>query len=86
MVTLITAKELRSRMGEHLDRAHLSGETFLITRDGRGKAVLIGAQQYLDLVEQLEALQTGKKVAAGGAPKNGDRKVVSTQELKSLIK
>jgi len=86
MVTVITTKELRERMGEHLDRAHLSGETFLVTRAGRGKAVLIGASEYLQLVERLEALQAGKKIPSHESHKNSDRKVVSTEELKALLK
>lgn len=86
MVTVITAKELRERMGEHLDRAHLSGETFLVTRAGRGKAVLIGPAQYLELIERLEALQAGKQAPPSEASKPADRKVVSTKELKALLK
>ena len=76
---------MRERIGEHLDRAHLSGEAFLITRAGRGKAVLLGASQYLQLVERIEAMQAGKHAPPPERPKTSE-KVVSTAELKALLK
>jgi prevent-host-death family protein len=78
----ITAKEIRDRLGEYLDRAHLSGEVFVVTRKGRGKAVLVGAAEYLEMIELLDA--AGKKVPPSPTSKRGEQHITKDQ-LRNLI-
>jgi len=79
----ITAKEIRDRLGEYLDRAHLSGEVFVVTRKGRGKAVLVGAAVYLEMIELLDALPAAKK-ASSSSSKRGEETITKDQ-LRELI-
>jgi len=80
----ISVTQLRERLGEFLDRADLSRETFVITRGSRAKGVILSPGSYLHLVETIEALQTGKRPPAdeGGT----DGKVLTKDQLKSLIR
>lgn len=82
MVKEITGTELRIRLGEYLDRANLSRETFVITRKGRGKAILLSPDHYLQLVETVEALKAGKEPPAVA---DDDSNVLTHDELRRLI-
>lgn len=81
----ISVTELRIRAGEYLDRANLSHEAFVITRADRGKAVLLSAAAYLDLIEQLEALQVGKRPPSKRSSGDG-AKILSAKQLQALLK
>lgn len=69
MLKTINPTEVRDRLGEILDRA-AAGDVLAITRYGRPKAVLVGASQYLALVEELQALRNGKTLVAEPAGPN----------------
>ena len=83
MLKKVTAQLLRDRLGEHLDRACLSGEAFVITRGERPKAVLLGPTQYLDLLERLSAYENGRKPTPRAKSNKDD--LLSPEELKRLI-
>jgi len=55
MVEKIGAVEARNRLGELLARVRYAGERFLITRDGKETAALIGVED-LERLERLEEL------------------------------
>ena len=82
MVKEITGTELRIRLGEYLDRANLSRETFVITRKGRGKAILLSPDAYLQLVETVDALKAGKKPPS---TPDDEGNVLTHEELRRLI-
>jgi prevent-host-death family protein len=84
MFRKVTAQELRNRLGEHLDRADLSGQAFVVTRGRRPKAVLLGASQYVALMDRLAAYENGQKPAK--RPEQEDHELVSLEELKRLMK
>jgi prevent-host-death family protein len=84
MFRKVSAQELRDRLGEHLDRADLSGQAFVVTRGRRPKAVLLGASQYLALMDRLAAYENGQKPVKRTEPQ--DKDLVSLEELKRLIK
>lgn len=82
----VTARELRERLGEYLDRAQLSGDVFVVTRKGRGKAVIVGAQQFLGLLDRLEALENGDRGPEHDTEdQEREREIRSKEELKALI-
>ncbi len=84
MLKVITAREIRDRLGEYLDRAHPSEEGFLITRKGPAKAVLLPVDQYLKLMDRLEAFESGKKV-----PPETDHQsapVLTKEQIRSISK
>jgi Phd_YefM. len=83
MLKLITAQELRDRLGEHLDRAHFSGEGFVVTRGQRPKAVLLGPIEYLELVEKLAAYEKGRKPSPPVNPPTPG--LISVDDLKRLL-
>ena len=85
MLKAVPAQDLRIRLGEYLDRADLSGDAFVVTRGDRPKAVLLGAAQYVEIVERMEALEAGHTVPARAAEPADDR-VVTTDALKALLR
>ena len=85
MLKAIPAQDFRIRLGEYLDRADLSGDSFVVTRGDRAKAVVLGAQQYLELIERVEALEAGRSVPARNDEPNGDR-VVTKEKLKAMLR
>ena len=56
MEKYIGLKELRSGLSGTVKEASGKSERFIITRRGKPEAVLIGADDYEDLVETLEIL------------------------------
>jgi prevent-host-death family protein len=84
MLKTVPAQDLRVRLGEYLDRADLSGDAFLVTRGDRPKAVILGPAEYLELIEKLEALESGRKAPIHDTNEDDDR-IVSTQKLKAML-
>jgi PHD/YefM family antitoxin component YafN of YafNO toxin-antitoxin module len=83
MLKLVTAQELRDRLGEHLDRAHFSGEGFVVTRGQRPKAVILGPIEYLDLLDKLAAYERGRKPSPpANYPVPG---LITADDLKRLL-
>jgi PHD/YefM family antitoxin component YafN of YafNO toxin-antitoxin module len=83
MLKAITTQKLRARIGEYIDRANLTGDAFVLLRDGRAKAVLLGAKQYHDLLELVN--QNVPDAPVSGRNEDQDAKPVSLQELKKLL-
>jgi len=81
MVKLISVTQLRERVGEYLDRADYSTEAFLVTRAGRGKAILVSAAEYLRLIEERDALRAGKRPPQSKQPEP----TVTKEQLKALL-
>lgn len=86
MLIAIPAQEMRVRLGEYLDRADLSGEEFVVTRGERPKAVLLGAAQYLALIERLETLESGRTVEPRPESPQGDQRVLTKDKLKAMLR
>jgi prevent-host-death family protein len=85
MLKTVPAQDLRIRLGEYLDRADLSGDAFVVTRGDRPKAVLLGAAQYVEIVERIEALEAGHTAQARQAG-SADERVVTTEKLRALLR
>ncbi len=85
MLKSVPAQDLRIRLGEYLDRADLSGDAFIVTRGDRPKAVILGPNEYLELVEKLEALEAGRKVPPHDV-EHDDERSVSTRKLKAMLR
>jgi len=66
MATKITAAMVRSRLGLVLKRVADDKERFLITKSGKPAAVLIGVEDFDDILEELDPeFQRSLKVAYG---------------------
>ncbi|MBZ5639208.1 MAG: type II toxin-antitoxin system Phd/YefM family antitoxin [Acidobacteriia bacterium] len=85
MLKAIPAQDFRIRLGEYLDRCDLSGDSFVVTRGDRAKAVVLGATQYLELMERLEALEAGQPVPPRSAEASGE-KVLTKEKLKTMVR
>lgn len=86
MLIAVPAQEMRIRLGEYLDRADLSGDAFVVTRGERPKAVLIGANHYVELIERLEALESGRSVEPRAENPQGDQRVLTKDKLKAMLR
>ncbi len=53
MPTRIRAADARNNFAEILGRAHFGGETFLIEKQGKPFAVVLGIDEYRELVRSL---------------------------------
>ena len=57
VTAIISAREARTHLGEILERAMKSQERFLINRNGKAAAVIMGVEDYLqNVIEQPEVL------------------------------
>lgn len=83
MMKAISSQKVRARIGEYIDRANLTGDAFLLMRDGKAKAVLVGAKQYLKLLELSDAARV--ETPAPARNDDSDARPVSLQEVKKLI-
>src|SRR5437773_600517 len=73
----VTAQQLRTRLGEYLDRADLAGEVITIARDGRTKAVLLSYAQYRELFDRAplsDAIQPTSLSGVSIVPSHRDLK------------
>lgn len=55
MPTKIRAADARNNFAEILGRAHFGGESFLIEKQGKPFAVVLGFEEYRRLIERLSA-------------------------------
>ena len=53
---IITATEASNSFGSLIDEASRGKSFFVITRMGKAKAVVLGVEQYKELLEELEAI------------------------------
>ena len=56
MTSTVKASEARSRLFHLMEQAGRGGHRFVLTRDGKPQAVLMGAEEYEEWVETLEIL------------------------------
>jgi prevent-host-death family protein len=72
MPTRIAAADARNNFAEILGRVHFGGEAFVIEKQGKPYAVVIGIDEYRRLQECSSgaepALETGPEEAKGGPP------------------
>jgi prevent-host-death family protein len=54
---IISATEASNNFGSVIDEAAQGKSYFVITRMGKAKAVVLGVEQYRELVEELEIIQ-----------------------------
>jgi prevent-host-death family protein len=67
--------DLKSHAAEIVDHACKSGRPVLLTRRGRGVAVLLDVEEYESLVDRkafVDAVETGARSAASGALHSND--------------
>jgi PHD/YefM family antitoxin component YafN of YafNO toxin-antitoxin module len=57
MPRIVTADDLRSRLGRELDALRESEEALYVSKRGRLAGVLLDADRYADLLERLEFLE-----------------------------
>jgi len=57
MTSTVKASEARSRLFNLMDKAEKLRNRFILTRDGRPQAVLMGAEEYEEWIETLDILQ-----------------------------
>jgi prevent-host-death family protein len=57
MARVITATELRSRLGRELDAVTGSDDALYVSKRGRVVGVLLDVDRYAELVERLEYLE-----------------------------
>lgn len=57
MARVVTAEELRARLGRELDQLKASEEALYVSKRGRLAAVLLDVDRYADLVERMEYLE-----------------------------
>lgn len=57
MPRIVTAEDLRARLGRELDALRESEEALYVSKRGRLAGVLLDADRYAELVERLEYLE-----------------------------
>jgi prevent-host-death family protein len=57
MPRIVTADDLRARLGRELDALRDSQEALYVSKRGRLTGVLLDAEHYADLLERLEYLE-----------------------------
>ena len=57
MARLVTADDLRAKLGRELDALRQSDEALYVTKRGRLAGVLIDPERYAELIERLDYLE-----------------------------
>jgi prevent-host-death family protein len=57
MPRIVTAEDLRARLGRELDALRESEDVVYVSKRGRLAGVLVDADRYADLLERLEYLE-----------------------------
>ena len=57
MARIVTAEDLRAKLGRELDALHDSEEALYVSKRGRLAGVLLDADRYAELLERLEYLE-----------------------------
>lgn len=57
MARIVTADDLRAKLGRELDALRESEETLYISKRGRLAAVLLDSEQYAELIDRLDYLE-----------------------------
>jgi prevent-host-death family protein len=82
----ISATDASNRFGTMIDEASRGRSLFVVTRMGRPQAVVIGVDQYRELLEELETAQEfyDKEYMAGIVEAREDIKLGRTLTLEEL--
>ena len=59
MAKVVTAEDLRARLGQELDALKAAKDVLYISKRGRLAGVLIDVERYADLIDRLEFLEDG---------------------------
>jgi prevent-host-death family protein len=57
MARIVTAEDLRARLGRELDALKTTEEALYVSKRGRLAGVLLDAERYADLLDRLEYLE-----------------------------
>jgi prevent-host-death family protein len=57
MPRIVTAEDLRAKLGRELDALRASEEALYVSKRGRLAAVLLDADRYSELIDRLEFLE-----------------------------
>lgn len=57
MARIVTADDLRARLGRELDALRESEETLYVSKRGRLAGVLLDPERYAELIERLDYLE-----------------------------
>lgn len=57
MPRIVTADDLRAKLGRELDALRLSEEALYVTKRGRLAGVLLDPERYAELIERLDYLE-----------------------------
>jgi PHD/YefM family antitoxin component YafN of YafNO toxin-antitoxin module len=57
MARVVTAEDLRSRLGQELDSLKAARDVLYVSKRGRLAGVLIDVDRYADIVDRLEFLE-----------------------------
>jgi PHD/YefM family antitoxin component YafN of YafNO toxin-antitoxin module len=57
MPRIVTAEDLRAKLGRELDALRESGEALYVSKRGRLAGVLLDADRYADLLDRLDYLE-----------------------------
>ena len=57
MARIVTADDLRAKLGRELDALRESEEALYVTKRGRLAGVLLDPEQYAELIERLDYLE-----------------------------
>ena len=57
MARIVTAEDLRSRLGRELDALKETEEALYVSKRGRLTAVVLDAERYAELIERLDYLE-----------------------------
>ena len=86
MPKIISATEASNNFGSVIDEAAQGKSYFVITRMGKAKAVVLGVEQYRELMEELEIIQEQEDPEVQNALKEAreDLKLGRTISLEEL--
>jgi prevent-host-death family protein len=74
MARIVTADDLRAKLGRELDALRESEEALYVTKQGRLAGVLLDPEHYAELVERLDYLEDS--LAATGTRRARRRSIV----------
>lgn len=57
MPRIVTAEDLRARLGRELDALKASDEALYVSKRGRLAAVVLDSERYAELIDRLEYLE-----------------------------
>jgi prevent-host-death family protein len=88
MPKTISATEASNHFGSMVEEAAQGDSLFIITRLGRPRAVVLGVEQYREILEELEAIQelNDKEYLAGVIEAREDIQLGRTLTLEELDK